>query len=476
MIMNNRNRNSGDESPWEKLEAKLKKMVYSFMHELLQSQVCTPFLYKLLVFIEMIQILYYSIHPNLSFLWNATALDYLRTIIQYFQINSIIEEGNANVILVIMYFVFSINFIALIMIIVTSCRISSTQRNKSTFLTYGIKILSGYGLLLNTIIAIPFYNIYIAVLYCKEDSSISQNFTCNQGIYILHIVISVFGLIFLVMLSMLFTNLYIDLNPNSTIPFAQPQSSTNFFKLILKIFLPFYMIIDYNRNWVEEYIVLMVLAYLLLLIQRYRSAPNYNRSVHSFQILCDIVLFWVTVCSLITAFIDTDTKENIGIFYMILMIPVVLPVVHSIIANRNWAYMKMSNRNFKKDTDVEMYLCVLIYLIETRNRPEQRIKLEGLLKYHQIQCQKIDTCNCQKVYTDQAGKDDDTTSMNKKWYLFLFSILNDGLEKFPKSAKLHVLHSHIQQEKLKNKFKALYELMMTEECKPNMQEEFSIYR
>lgn len=41
---------------------------------------------------------------------------------------------------------------------------------------------------------------------------------------------------------------------------------------------------------------------------------------------------------------------------------------------------------------------------------------------------------------------------------------------------MHVLHSHIQHEKLKNKFKALYELMITEECKPNIQEEFSIYR
>ena len=38
------------------------------------------------------------------------------------------------------------------------------------------------------------------------------------------------------------------------------------------------------------------------------------------------------------------------------------------------------------------------------------------------------------------------------------------------------MHSHIQHEKLKNKFKALFELMITEESKPNMQEEFSIFR
>ncbi len=58
--------------------------------------------------------------------------------------------------------------------------------------------------------------------------------------------------------------------------------------------------------------------------------------------------------------------------------------------------------------------------------------------------------------------------MARRWYLFLNSVLNEGLEKFPKSARLHLLHAHIQHEKLKNKFKALFELMITEESKPNM--------
>lgn len=38
------------------------------------------------------------------------------------------------------------------------------------------------------------------------------------------------------------------------------------------------------------------------------------------------------------------------------------------------------------------------------------------------------------------------------------------------------MHAYIQQSKLQNKFKSLFELMITEESKPNLQEEFSIYR
>lgn len=368
----------------------------------------------------MIQVIYYSIHPNLNFLWDTKSIDYLRVVIQYFQINSILENGNSSVVLTILYFVFSLNILVIIMIITISCKMSAAQKNKSTFLTYGIKILSGYGLLLNTIATIPFYNIYLATIYCKQDSPVTKEFTCNQGVYILHLLVSIFGIIFQLVLSLLFTTLYIDLNPSSNIPFAAPQSSTNLFRLVVKIFLPFYMIIDYTEKWVLEYIVLMVFVYMLLLIQRYRAPPCYNKSIYTFQVLCDITIFWVTMVSVITAFIDTrDEKQTISIFFMILMLPVVLPVFYAIIRNRNWVYMKMHNRNFKKDTDVEMYMNVLVHLIESRNKPEQRIRLEGLLKYHQMHCQKLDTCFCQKIYSDQMGKDDETTNQNKKWYQFL---------------------------------------------------------
>jgi len=73
-------------------------------------------------------------------------------------------------------------------------------------------------------------------------------------------------------------------------------------------------------------------------------------------------------------------------------------------------------------------------------------------------------------------RDEDGPEKSRQWYQFVKGILVDSLEKFPKSARLHILYAYIQHEKLKNKFKALFELMITEENKPNLQEEFSIYR
>lgn len=63
-----------------------------------------------------------------------------------------------------------------------------------------------------------------------------------------------------------------------------------------------------------------------------------------------------------------------------------------------------------------------------------------------------------------------------EWYLFVKSLIQESLEKFKKSTKLHILYYYIQHEKLKNKFKALNELMISEETKANIHEEFALFR
>ena len=85
MIMNNR-KVFYDESTWERFEIRLKTCIYLLMHEILQCQLCSPFLYKLLILHETIQFFWYSIHPNFTFLWTTPWITYIRDAIQYFQV------------------------------------------------------------------------------------------------------------------------------------------------------------------------------------------------------------------------------------------------------------------------------------------------------------------------------------------------------------------------------------------------------
>ena len=57
--------------------------------------------------------------------------------------------------------------------------------------------------------------------------------------------------------------------------------------------------------------------------------------------------------------------------------------------------MKTSIKAFKKETDIEMYVNLLMDLIENREKPEARIKLEGILKLHVKYCNKsFENCCC----------------------------------------------------------------------------------
>lgn len=73
-------------------------------------------------------------------------------------------------------------------------------------------------------------------------------------------------------------------------------------------------------------------------------------------------------------------------------------------------------------------------------------------------------------------REEDINAKTRQWYLFVKIMLSEALDRLPKSRGLHMLYSHIQHEKLTNKYKALTELMIIETYKPGLQEEFLLYR
>ena len=154
-----------------------------------------------------------------------------------------------NVFLVLLYFVFAIQIIMVILVCAITYKILKSKRKSSTFLTYSLKIFSLYALFTNTIITIPFFNVLINAVYCNSSDPVHINFQCYSGLYLMHMAAAIIAFIIMLFFSMLFNLLYVDLNPNSTIPFASPQSKINLFKMGLKALLPFYVAFDYSVNF-----------------------------------------------------------------------------------------------------------------------------------------------------------------------------------------------------------------------------------
>ena len=115
---------------------------------------------------------------------------------------------------------FSIVFVIVILFVVTINKLMNNEKKSSTFLSYGIKILSSFGLIVNTIIAFPIFNIFICVIICNNEQSIYKDLECYSGIYFIYLITAIFGAIFFTLLCFLYTILYIDYNPASIIPFA----------------------------------------------------------------------------------------------------------------------------------------------------------------------------------------------------------------------------------------------------------------
>lgn len=169
------------------------------------------------------------------------------------KVNSVLISGDVNVFLVLLYFVFAIQLIMVILLCAITYKILKSKRKSSTFLTYSLKIFSLYALVVNTIVTIPFFNVLINAVYCSSEDPVHKNIQCYSGLYFLHMSCAIIALIIMIFFSLLFNLLYVDLNPNSTIPFAAPQSKINLFKLGLKALLPFYIAFDFSVYYFSHY-------------------------------------------------------------------------------------------------------------------------------------------------------------------------------------------------------------------------------
>ena len=54
--------------------------------------------------------------------------------------------------------------------------------------------------------------------------------------------------------------------------------------------------------------------------------------------------------------------------------------------------------------------------------------------------------------------------------------MREAVRRYPKFSKLHILKAYFLHIKMKNKFRAIFELRIAEESKPTIQEEFLLYR
>jgi PAS domain S-box-containing protein len=366
--------------------------------------------------------------------------------------------------------------ILITLMIIATVNILISKRKTSAVLNYILKTLSLLIILFLTILAMPLFQLFVTPILCSTQSPYNPVGQCFQGNHSVYFGIGIAMLLLYLLCSVILVTLYADINPCSSIPFAGPQSRISMAKSAYKMIVVIYYNLDYEGKYVQYFIGFCTLFSLLLLAYKYRRIVYYKRGVNTFSAVCDAALTWAYICVLIHI-IFSDGNSRIGLIYMAILCPFACIAYVFIIDKRAFHVIKSNVKSLKKDEDVEIFVNVVLNLIEKSEVDSNKIKLEGMLKNYQKTGSAENTDeNILKELTDDGPLMDDNKDKLNAWYRLIKSIVEQSLKKFGKSPRLRLLLAYIQHEKIKNKFKSLFELMQAAEVKPNYLEEFSIYR
>ncbi|CAD8205602.1 unnamed protein product [Paramecium octaurelia] len=462
----------------QEMEYKFKISLFNIMHNIIQNNLCNTLIYCVLLSIENLQLMYYPIHPVIDFLWDNQGLNYFRIILRYFQYNYLIDQG-VTIFIILLYISFGVMVIIGVIFFTSQYQLSQLkyQEQQPGMLIFTFKLLSLLLIILNTVLALPFYNIFLATIYCRSDSAAGADIGCYEGIHILHMIAAIIGIVLLIFFHFSTTLLYFDLNPKSKFPFNGYQSDAEYARMLFKFVTPFLIIFNAPGTYNSEMVVLFGVGDLILLFSRYNYPTGYNNFIHFYKITLELIVLWINICVIITDFLDTGAPDDMGLLYLFVLIPCV--VFGGLYAFKNILKESMTFqiKNLKNEEEADNYLNTLIQLILDRQSPNTKIKLMGVLKLHYVNCTKTG-CACKSLISYDHKKEEGTKE-HETWMKLLGSVLDDIIadEKFKENARFKIFYSYLCNDELKNKYNALHYMMKAEDTKNHtLRDEFCLFR
>lgn len=132
----------------------------------MENTAISPFMAKLIILIDTLQMMGFSIHPSLPFIWNNTLMNYVRSSIKYFQLDSLLrgatKESTHSIIFVIFGFTLLMNAF-----IIYVCFLIVKGNDKPAYLkirSIVIKPLSFYILIQPSVLASSFSQAFFVVI------------------------------------------------------------------------------------------------------------------------------------------------------------------------------------------------------------------------------------------------------------------------------------------------------------------------
>ncbi|CAD8114609.1 unnamed protein product [Paramecium primaurelia] len=439
------------------------------MKETMSQFICSALVYKLFVFVELMQNIYFVMHPILQFELDIVFVQYFRQVIQYSQLTYILDAMDQNQSIILLYTAFGLQ-ITLLFLIGLGVNFVKQKKKITTITSYSFKAISFYALILNSFLHVCFINIFFVFLICYPDSQYSYGVECYSGVYILHTVMAAIGLLLYFLIQYYFSTFYIDLKPFSDVPFAQPQNRYDYVKILFKCAILLFIIIDYKAENPYTYIIFILFLYFILLMFRIYEPQHFQLDIYNYLIACDVIQFSLAFCYTLHKFLDDGAPDTVGFYFILAAIPFIYYCAIQVSHKKNHYFQVKGIKKLGDPNQHEQLFNQLIYIIDRRDNLQNYLLLEGILVQHMETCQNTN-CQCQYLSESKSKELDDLI-----WYKFIIQMIDLSIVKFPKSCKLHLLQSYIQNKKLNNKFKCYYSLQHIKSLETSLKEEFQSYR
>ncbi|KAL4469369.1 hypothetical protein ABPG72_006005 [Tetrahymena utriculariae] len=491
---------------------KIQNYLFEMIHDSYQILPIQPIVFGVLKALEYVQILQFSFHPSYTQLWNSTGVKLIQTVLQFTSTNYVIQNSSQMIFIGISYISLGI-CILMVCLILTACYLSQQKsKSKSPLYINLLKIVSMYGILLNTILFLPLYNSFITMIICSNP-----NMTCFQGIHFVHLVFSVLGALILICTTIIFAFFQVDLNLFSKLCFTRPFCLFNLIDMCFKMIPPVVVALDKTQTSGNIVVIVLLITMILKVSYSFFDPGYYNSTVNSFDQSSQYFALWIMFSCFLCQIIGSD---SISLLYVFLASPFFVLAMFSLMRIRN-QYILSSCLTYQKTVkEYFIFLNLLVALIKNDKNEQSLLQLEGLLKQHLKVCKKgIQDCCCriveeysiiqegeegeeaiplqkrkeklinekrkrssqksnniliknpnyrnssQKIieasgYAEKPQTANDIQILNlnyqNRWFSFMSNLLNDAVIAYPKSPGLQICYSYLLAEKLNNKTYSIY--------------------
>lgn len=394
---------------------------------------------------------------------------------------------------------------------------SHDGETKSSFLVSNLeKFLSIFILLYREVGFVPCNHALLAMFYCEGKTENGTEYTtvtdCQNATHIVYMLLSGFGLVFSLLLTLVSSIFFNDTQPDSKLPWANCNLTVVLLKQLEKTIVVVYSVLCSKTSGVEIVaLILLAIASIFTMTKLLQSLYMNDAYVHACVLCFESSLTWVCVVGLVQRTFELGYIHDM---YIILAIPVSYMITRYVVNRRANNLIYSSKVEYLlSQSDMEQYVLLLSRIFRGQSACENYIVLQGVFANHIRACTAAN-CPCEDITraSDVGGAEESlsaSTSVVKsiraisikqtvqrnlsihsaeiqlteynsigkrKFFEFMRSLVERALTMVVKVTKLYIQLGYIHFIYLENKFIALYDLMNAQDTKPSLFDEFIIYR